>query len=108
MARSGSVTDHVVQPCVKAAVGQRALRARCCVCARPQHREAATDDELSHPLLGDQPTLKLMPDPNEVQGFANGGPRAGARSSRKANWLLQLVGWGQHPHPHHDQVRAAP
>ncbi|GLC44294.1 hypothetical protein PLESTB_000761900 [Pleodorina starrii] len=26
-------------------------------------------EELSHPLLGEQPTLKLMPDPNKVQGF---------------------------------------
>lgn len=25
-------------------------------------------DELHHPLLGDGPTLKLMPDPNSVQG----------------------------------------
>ncbi|MEW5316475.1 MAG: hypothetical protein WDW38_007847 [Sanguina aurantia] len=29
--------------------------------------------ELSHPLLGDQPTLKLMPDQDEVRGFHHSG-----------------------------------
>lgn len=29
--------------------------------------------ELSHPLLGDQPTLKLMPDQDEVRGFHQNG-----------------------------------
>lgn len=31
-------------------------------------RGAQLDSELNHPLLGDEPTLKLMPDREEVQG----------------------------------------
>ncbi|GIL87349.1 hypothetical protein Vretifemale_15424 [Volvox reticuliferus] len=38
---------------------------------KPRTRRAGVTpelEELSHPLLGEQPTLKLMPDPNTVQG----------------------------------------
>lgn len=39
--------------------------------SEPQKRTRAAHtslNELSHPLLGDQPTLRLMPDPGTVKG----------------------------------------
>ncbi|KAK9807603.1 hypothetical protein WJX72_003876 [[Myrmecia] bisecta] len=44
---------------------------------KPRRRTTATeDDELSHPLLGDQPTLQLMAPRNEV-GFGRGRDKKG-------------------------------
>ena len=31
-------------------------------------------EELHHPLLGEEPTLQLLPDPVDVQGVARGPP----------------------------------
>lgn len=45
-------------------------------------RKRSLQSELTHPLLGEQPTLRLMPNPNDVKGFAvrsfTGGPGGGA------------------------------
>lgn len=61
-----------------------------------QQRVRAYDprDELSHPLLGEAPTLKLMPDPEEIAGFGGQGTAPGRsnRAPRKPNWFLQLIG----------------
>ncbi|GFH26352.1 vacuolar transporter chaperone 4, partial [Haematococcus lacustris] len=50
-------------------------------------------DELSHPLLGEQPTLKLMKDRDEVSGL--GTTVSAARQSRgpsKPSWIMQALG----------------
>lgn len=49
-------------------------------------------DEMSHPLLGDQPTLKLMADQDEVQGFGASSSARPSRVPRQPNWFLQLIG----------------
>uniref|UniRef100_A0A383VD06 SPX domain-containing protein n=1 Tax=Tetradesmus obliquus TaxID=3088 RepID=A0A383VD06_TETOB len=36
---------------------------------KPRKRTPGLED-LSHPLLGDQPTLRLLPDPSKIKGFA--------------------------------------
>ncbi|GLI70122.1 hypothetical protein VaNZ11_014928 [Volvox africanus] len=59
---------------------------------KPRTRRAGATpelEELSHPLLGEQPTLKLMPDPNTVQGFRMQGLSAGSGGR----------GGGQRPQP---------
>eukprot|EP00197_Chlamydomonas_leiostraca_P000109 CAMPEP_0202888524 /NCGR_PEP_ID=MMETSP1391-20130828/43232_1 /ASSEMBLY_ACC=CAM_ASM_000867 /TAXON_ID=1034604 /ORGANISM="Chlamydomonas leiostraca, Strain SAG 11-49" /LENGTH=704 /DNA_ID=CAMNT_0049571829 /DNA_START=1666 /DNA_END=3777 /DNA_ORIENTATION=+ len=61
----------------------------------------ASVDDLAHPLLGYTPTLKLMPDRDEVQGFpavsapsaAGSGSRSrAAQPPKQPHWLLQALG----------------
>lgn len=41
--------------------------------SKPRRRTGDPDNELTHPLLGDEPTLQLMPNRNDVVGI--GGRR---------------------------------
>mmetsp|Transcript_16483 Transcript_16483/g.28259 ORF Transcript_16483/g.28259 Transcript_16483/m.28259 type:complete len:740 (-) Transcript_16483:558-2777(-) len=58
----------------------------------PAKKSKDPQDELTHPLLGDQPTLKLMADPDEVQGFGAGSTTRAARQPRQPNWFMQAIG----------------
>lgn len=40
-------------------------------------------DDLRHPLLGDAPTLRLMPDPQSVVGFTHGPGAMGVSAGRR-------------------------
>lgn len=59
----------------------------------PKNARAGSDD-LSHPLLGHTPTLKLMRDRDEVQGFPahSGANNAAAqpRAPKESHWFLQV------------------
>lgn len=48
--------------------------------AKPRRRTGDPDNELTHPLLGDEPTLQLMPNRNEVVGI-------GGRREKKKTFL---------------------
>mmetsp|Transcript_36226 Transcript_36226/g.80603 ORF Transcript_36226/g.80603 Transcript_36226/m.80603 type:complete len:240 (+) Transcript_36226:633-1352(+) len=51
-------------------------------------------EDLSHPLLGTEPTLKLMLDPNEVRGFSSqpSSSQRGGGPPREPNFVLKLLG----------------
>lgn len=60
---------------------------------KPSKKAAQDPDDLSHPLLGDAPTLKLMLDPTEVKGFgATPAARGGRRPPQEPNWLMKMIG----------------
>ena len=48
--------------------------------SKPRRRTGDPDNELTHPLLGDEPTLQLMPNRNEVVGI-------GGRREKKKGFL---------------------
>eukprot|EP00798_Chlamydomonas_sp_ICE-L_P020547 gene20547-27337_t len=56
----------------------------------PKRSYRSPDDDLNHPLLGDEPTLKMMPDPDEVRGFVK--PTEARRGSKEPNFWLKLFG----------------
>ena len=48
--------------------------------SKPRRRTGDPDNELTHPLLGDEPTLQLMPNRNDVVGI-------GGRREKKKDFL---------------------
>lgn len=48
--------------------------------SKPRRRTGDPDNELTHPLLGDEPTLQLMPNRNDVVGI-------GGRREKKKGFL---------------------
>lgn len=67
-------TSHEPAPGIASAPVRQASKKN-----RPRPSIASADgDDLTHPLLGDGPSLKLMPDPHEVKGFGSKGPRGRA------------------------------
>ncbi|KXZ45148.1 hypothetical protein GPECTOR_58g597 [Gonium pectorale] len=99
-----------------AAVAAAAQAASAAATARPKPRTRrggpAELEELSHPLLGEQPTLKLMPDPNTVQGFrmqglAAAGGRGGAGRG-EPGFFARLLGLVPPPPPAGGALRTTP
>eukprot|EP00879_Flechtneria_rotunda_P032077 GHRR01035229.1.p1 GENE.GHRR01035229.1~~GHRR01035229.1.p1 ORF type:complete len:471 (+),score=154.83 GHRR01035229.1:612-2024(+) len=58
--------------------------------SKPRKRLPGLED-LSHPLLGDQPTLKLLPDPSKIKGFSK-GPGAGGDQQGQPGFWMRLLG----------------
>ncbi|KAF8057149.1 VTC4 [Scenedesmus sp. PABB004] len=56
---------------------------------KPRKRAPGLDD-LTHPLLGDQPTLKLLPDPSKIRGFVKRGFGGGGQEG--PGFLMRLLG----------------
>jgi uncharacterized membrane protein YidH (DUF202 family) len=52
--------------------------------------EGVVDHDLNHPLLGDNPTLKLMPNPEDVKGF--GGSVAARQQRQEPSSLMKFLG----------------
>ncbi|KAF6262836.1 VTC domain-containing protein [Scenedesmus sp. NREL 46B-D3] len=53
---------------------------------KPRKRTPGLED-LSHPLLGDQPTLRLLPDPSKIKGFAQS-----LRGGGEGGFWMRLLG----------------
>lgn len=53
---------------------------------KPRKRLPGIED-LTHPLLGDAPTLKLLPDPSKIKGFGRGGG-----GDQQEGFLRKLLG----------------
>eukprot|EP00775_Hariotina_reticulata_P007348 gene7348-7559_t len=60
---------------------------------KPRKRLPGLDD-LQHPLLGDQPTLKLLPDPSKIKGFSKG---SSAGDGEPSFWMKLLGPRGPPP-----------
>ncbi|KAG2429574.1 hypothetical protein HXX76_010809 [Chlamydomonas incerta] len=90
-------------PVVAAAAAASAARSK----PRTRHAKAATPalDELQHPLLGEQATLKLMPDREQIAGFRNaglsasGGAGGGRGGSGHPGFFARLLGLVPPPPP---------
>ncbi|GBG00374.1 hypothetical protein Rsub_13056 [Raphidocelis subcapitata] len=54
--------------------------------AKPRKRTPGLED-LQHPLLGDEPTLKLLPDRSQIKGFGAAGAAAAASAPWWQKWL---------------------
>ena len=55
--------------------------------APPRLVRSVNNDDINHPLLGDNPTLKLMPNPEDIKGF--GGPAAGEAEGGESSVDMQ-------------------
>jgi len=51
---------------------------------------SVNNDDINHPLLGDNPTLKLMPNPEDIKGF--GGPAAARSRRQEPSALMKFLG----------------
>jgi hypothetical protein len=56
---------------------------------KPRKRLPGLED-LKHPLLGDQPTLQLLPDRSQIRGF--GASSGGGKGGQGPNWIMRLLG----------------
>ena len=46
-------------------------------------------ESLQHPLLGEQPTLQLLPDRSQIRGFGAGPKGSGPQ---EPNWIMKILG----------------
>lgn len=64
-------------PSPSGAGASTAIAAAAALQPKPRRRSGNDDDELRHPLLGDQPTLQLLPPRDAVGARPNGLPGLG-------------------------------